>query len=60
MKEMTLTLADHDGIVLDQWHITDEIDRMLFAEFLHSVELPQVTASRIRTRLETFEEALSR
>ena len=56
MKEMTLTLADHDGIVLDQWCITNEIDRMLFAEFLANVELPQVTASRIRTRLETFKD----
>ena len=56
MKNMTLTLVDHDSVVLDEWDMTDELSRALFSDFAALDDVPAVTASRIRTRLQTFED----
>ena len=56
MRNMTLTLTDADGDVLDMWHMDDELSRALFADFAELEDMPSVTASHIRTRLATFEE----
>ena len=56
MKNMTLALVDHDSVVLDEWDMTDELSRALFADFAGLEDVPAVTASRIRTRLKTFED----
>ncbi len=56
MKNMTLSLIDHDSIVLDEWNMIDDLSRDLFSDFAALEGVPAVTASRIRTRLKTFED----